>query len=440
MAEMPLIEKKDYVLLNGLESFDFSTIGATMDSNLLIHSDNLMVLKALPSESIDLVYLDPPFFTGAIQSLRDRVAGTRVSYSDIWDDEENYLLWIKPRLMEVYRVLKNTGTAYLHCDWHASHHLRKLMDDIFGKSRFLSEIIWSYRRWTNSLRSYQRSHETILFYSKSPDYVFNVMYEDYSFTTNIDQIWQKRARDEKGKVVTPKQNEGYIPLAKDKLGVPMRDVWEIPYLNPKAKERTGYPTQKPVELLERIMLASSNENAIALDPFAGSGTTLIAARKHRRRWIGIDNSEDAIRIIQTRLNDKSNLANATVHYSPYRLAQFLKLSRTDKIEHLARVLEMNVAQRNPSIDGFLKKGGKWKFVAIKYIENEDRNQALKAFWDASLKRGVALGIAVFPRLSHSEKAEMETGYQGRMRIMAVSYEDIIARGVVTKMLSNDVFL
>src|SRR5439155_4309821 len=141
-------------------------------------------------------------------------------------------------VQEVWRVLKETGSIFLHCDWHASHLLRVMLDEIFKPGQFRGEIIWYYKRWSNSLKSFQRAHQVIYFYSKTEKYKFNPMYENYSFTTNVDQIWQKRDRDENGKCITPVGQSGeYLPLGNNKYGVPMRDVWEIPYLNPRAKER-----------------------------------------------------------------------------------------------------------------------------------------------------------------------------------------------------------
>lgn len=145
------------------------------------------------------------------------------------------------------------------------------------------------------------SHQTIYFYSKTEDFKFNTIFTDYSPTTNIDQILQDRVRDENGKSVYKRDEEGQVIQGKEKKGVPLTDVWNIPYLNPKAKERTGYPTQKPILLLEQIIKIVTDENDTVFDPFCGSGTTLVAAKILKRKFIGIDISSDAISLTNQRL-------------------------------------------------------------------------------------------------------------------------------------------
>lgn len=157
---------------------------------------------------------------------------------------------MRVRIEEMKRILKPTGGVFLHCDTSASHYLRILLDEIFGVDNFRSEIIWTYKRWSNSKKGLLPAHQTIFYYTKGKNYKFNIIYGNYSATTNLDQILQERERDEKGKAVYKRNKNGEIVTAKEKKGVPISDVWEIPFLNPKAKERTGYPTQKPIELLE----------------------------------------------------------------------------------------------------------------------------------------------------------------------------------------------
>lgn len=177
------------------------------------------------------------------------------------------------------------------------------MDRTFGTDNFRSEIIWQYRRWSNSQRDFLPAHQTIYFYSKSSDYIFNPIYLDYSPSTNIDQILQRRRRDVHGKSVYDRDGAGRVVSSGSKKGVPLGDVWDIPYLNPKAKERVGYPTQKPIVLLDRIIRLASNPGDLVLDPFCGSGTTLVAATIIRRRAIGFDISEDAVSLARNRLLD-----------------------------------------------------------------------------------------------------------------------------------------
>ena len=406
-------------------------------NSALIKGNNIEILKKFPSSSIDIIYMDPPFFTRSKQKLRDRKNGKLLSFDDIWKSNDEYLQWIKVRLTELKRILKKTGSIYLHCDWHASHLLRVLLDEIFYPSNFRGEIIWTYKRWTNSFRSFQRSHEIIYFYSKSDNYKFNVLYDDYSFTTNIDQIWQTRARDENNKVITPKVDGKYIPLQRDRLGVPMRDVWEIPYLNPKAKERTGYPTQKPVELILRIIDSCRGKNSVVLDPFCGSGTTLEAARIRHLRWIGIDDNNDAIRISKTRLTKKIESIEPTKHHIEYRLATFLKLPRNEKIHHIAELLDMNIAHRNRYIDGFLKKTGAWKNIAVRYIENESLKEAIDSFVNASIDRGVDLGIIILPRIDTREIEAIQQNHLKKLQIRTLSYEELVKNATNIEAFLNE---
>jgi site-specific DNA-methyltransferase (adenine-specific) len=225
------------------------------------------------------------------------------SFEDSWETLADYLEFLRIRLQEIKRVMKNHANIFFHCDRNASHHIRILLDEIFGAERFLSEIIWIYRRWSNSKRSLLPSHQTIFMYSKTDDYLFNIIMDAYSETTNLDQILQMRVRDERGKTVYAEDEEGEIVLNGPKKGVPLSDTWQIPYLNPKAKERTGYPTQKPLLLLERIIQLASEPSQIVLDPFCGSGTTLVAAQLLERDYIGIDISKNAIELSKKRLDN-----------------------------------------------------------------------------------------------------------------------------------------
>ena len=240
-----------------------------------------------------MVYLDPPFFTQKKQSLKNS-QGKEYEFSDIWGSRNEYIFFMRERLLEIKRILKESGTVFLHCDSTASHYLRVLLDEIFGEDNFRSEIIWSYKRWSNSKKGLLAGHQTIFLYSKTSKYKFNTIYCNYSPTTNLDQILQERVRNEDGKASYKRDMSGNIVIGKEKRGVPLSDVWEIPFLNPKAKERTGYPTQKPIELLERIIKISTDEGDIVLDPFCGSGTTLVAAKLLGRRYLGIDINPSAI--------------------------------------------------------------------------------------------------------------------------------------------------
>lgn len=348
---------------------------------MLINDDCLKALKNLDDDSIDMVYLDPPFFTQKNQRLSD-AKGKKYEFSDVWNSKEEYLLYIKERLVEIKRVIKPNGNIFLHCDSTASHHLRVLMDEVFGEKNFRSEIIWTYRRWSNSKKGLLAGHQTIYYYSKTKQYKFNTLYGDYSPTTNLDQILQERVRDGNGKASYKKDEAGNIVWGKEKNGVPLSDVWDIPFLNPKARERTGYPTQKPVELLERIIKISTDENDLVLDPFCGSGTTLVAAKRLERKYIGIDINPEAIILSEKRLNHpiktESNLLKVGI-----------KAYQTKTAEELAilQSIDCDIVQRNRGIDAILKKHYMGAPVAIK-IQKESENiiDAIKYLDEAGKKR------------------------------------------------------
>ena len=327
--------------------------------NELIYGDCQIKLQTIDKNSIDLIYLDPPFFTQKKQVLKDK-NNKEFSFDDTWENINSYKNYIKLRLIECKRVLKSTGSIFLHCDRTASHHLKIILDEVFGIKNFQSEIIWFYKRWSNSKKGLLNNHQVIFFYSKTSEFKFNQIYTDYSPTTNLDQIFQERIRDENGKTIYKTRKDGSIKLLKEKKGVPLGDVWEIPYLNPKAKERTGYPTQKPILLLERIIMLSTNKGDIVLDPFCGSGTTLVSAKLLGRKFIGIDKDEEAIKLAKNRIDNpiktESNLLkNGKQSY----------INQDSSILDILEKLDITPVQRNKGIDGFLKVGKFIKPIPVK---------------------------------------------------------------------------
>lgn len=360
-----------------------------MEKNNVYEGDCLLELGKLDKSSINMIYLDPPFFTQKKQSLRDS-NGILFEFSDVWESREDYLSYIKERLKEMYRVLKEDGSLFLHCDSSSSHYLKMLLDEVFGEKNFRSEIIWTYRRWSNSKKGLLPSHQTIFWYSKSNSYKFNVLYRDYSPTTNIDQILQERERNAEGKSVYKRDNKGETVVAKNKRGVPLSDVWEIPFLNPKAKERTGYPTQKPIELLERIINISTDEGDLILDPFCGSGTTLVSAKMLNRSYIGIDINTDAINMTSERLKNpvKSESKLLKVGANAYK-------TKTDEELAILKSFDCNIVQRNNGIDAILKKQYNDAPVAVK-IQKEDESltDAINALGSAGKKKKCSYTVLI----------------------------------------------
>lgn len=326
-----------------------------MQSNNIYVGDCIKRMKEIDENSIDLIYFDPPFFTQKKHTLKTRDNSKSYEFSDNWNSIEDYSLMIENCLIQCHRILKDTGNLFLHCDKIASHYNRVSLDKIFGMNNFQSEIIWSYKRWSNSKKGLLNSHQNIYYYSKSKNFKFNMKFTDYAPTTNVDQILQDRERSEDGKSVYKKDKNGKIVLGKEKKGVPLSDVWEIPYLNPKAKERVGYPTQKPVLLLKQIIEISTDEGDLVLDPFCGSGTTCVAAKNMDRNFIGIDKSKEAVSLAKKRIKEMIITESHLLEngYEKY-------LEKSDLETAIIKSLDAIIVRRNKGIDGFLKThvGGK----------------------------------------------------------------------------------
>jgi site-specific DNA-methyltransferase (adenine-specific) len=353
----------------------------------IIHDDCLEALKKFDDECIDFVYLDPPFFTNRQHQALSR-EGKQYAFSDRWGSLSEYAAFLSERLCQIYRVMKKTGSLFVHCDAHANFLLRMLLDEIFGSSQFRSEIIWTYRRWSNSTKGLLPAHQTIFFYSKSDHFKFNRLYGDYSESTNIDQILQLRSRDQRGIVAYAKDEQGEILYGNEKKGVPLSDVWEIPFLNPKARERTGYPTQKPILLLERMIALASDEGDLILDPFCGSGTTLVAALLLKRRCIGIDRSEEAIELTKNRIENpfKTDSSLLKKGRQAYRNAD------EEALAHLAG-LDILPVQRNASIDAFLRVEGGMLPMRVQR-KGENLVMLAKKLARAALSKGAKSAILI----------------------------------------------
>lgn len=338
-----------------------------INKNSLLLGDCLDVLRNIPEHSIDLIYLDPPFFTNKTQEQLTKDRSKILAFKDTWKNLNEYYEFLFVRFLELYRVLKNSGSIFVHCDRNANHVIRLVLDAIFGEENFRSEIIWTYKRWSNAKRGLLNNHQNIYFYSKSKKFNFNFIYEKYSPTTNIDQILQMRKRDEFGKSIYAKDSCGQNILHANKRGVPLSDVWDIPYLNPKARERVHYPTQKPIALLERIIQIASNEGECILDPFCGSGTTLVAAKMNNRNYIGIDISSEAIEISKSRLRQpfKSESKVLTKGRDFFANQQL-------ELEKYLFGLDFVPVQRHSGIDAILKDTYKNSPILIK-IQRDDED-------------------------------------------------------------------
>ncbi len=357
---------------------------------MLLHGDCLEKLNGIEPDSVQLVYLDPPFFTQRSHTLKTRDNSKLYEFSDQWTSLEDYLIFMRACLTQCQRLLRPSGSIFLHCDRSASHHLRVLLDEIFGPQNFQSEIIWAYKRWSNAKKGLLNCHQNIYFYSKTDAFTFNTLYTDYSPTTNVDQILQRRKRDRNGKAVYDRDETGEVVLGDEKKGVPLSDVWTIPYLNPKAKERVGYPTQKPLLLLERIVKIASAAGDTVLDPFCGSGTTLVAAQTLGRNFIGIDSSAAAIQVTKERLQNPIKSESALLQKGQ---GAYLEKSRFEM--SLLESIDAVPVQRNKGIDGFLRQHVAGKPVSVKIQKpDESLEEAKRKLVAASRTKQCVLKILV----------------------------------------------
>ena len=370
-----------------------------MEINKIYNGNCTEVLKKVDSNIVDLVYFDPPFFTQKKHKLTNKDNSRTYEFDDKYSSLDEYLRIIENVLIETHRVLKDTGSVFLHCDKTASHYLRILLDKVFGSINFQSEIIWSYKRWSNSKKGLLNSHQVIFFYSKSKDFKFNNIFTEYSATTNIDQILQDRQKDENGKSIYKKDARGNIIIGKEKKGVPLSDVWEIPYLNPKAKERTGYPTQKPVLLLNQILSIVTDENDLVIDPFCGSGTTCVSAKHLKRNFIGIDISSDAVELANKRLEEmiiteSFLLRNGIEEYQ----------AKSESELSLLKTINAIPVQRNSGIDGFLKDYFNGFPVPVKIQgEYESLEDAILKLEKASTRKNYQRKIVIQTKLEDSDR-------------------------------------
>jgi DNA modification methylase len=270
--------------------------------NQLILGDCLEVLKKLEPESVDLIYLDPPFFSNRNYEVIWGDKGEVRSFEDRWSGGiDHYIAWLKERVAEMYRVLKPTGSIFLHCDWHADAYIRVfILDKIFGQSNFRNEIIWHYNSGGRSTKDFSRKHDSIFRYTKTAQYVFNA--DDISELRGTQKRNNmKKNIDEDGRVYFSIKTNGKLYKYYEDSKITPDDVWNMSHLQQKDPERIGYPTQKPEALLERIIKCATNEGDIVLDPFVGGGTTIAVADKLKREWIGIDSSASAINVAKLRL-------------------------------------------------------------------------------------------------------------------------------------------
>jgi site-specific DNA-methyltransferase (adenine-specific) len=486
----------------------------TLKTNVLYYGDNLEILrKYIPDNSIDLVYLDPPFNSkkdynilfkenGGVESEAQIKAFTDTwhwtqtaenTYHDIvtngplkvgqligalhdsigQNDVLAYLVMMATRLIELHRVLKPTGSLYLHCDPTASHYLKLVLDQIFGPVNFRNEIEWRRSQTRSSIsRIFKRSHDTILLYSKSPAYYFQVQYKGLSETSlklyskqdskgfyqPVPLLVSGKRRGETGKpwrgidpnlrgkggchwITTPQKldeydtaglliwpdKEGGLPRLRyyleDTRGVPVTDFWDdIDLIPSSSKEALGYETQKPLALLERIIKASSNEGDIVLDPFCGCGTALVAAQKLNRRWMGIDITHLAITLMRNRLRDSFPGIQFEVIGEPADLASAGVLARQDRYQFQwwalglikARPLGEKKKGADKGIDGVIQfiddPSGKAKRAVVQVKSGHVAVNAVRELKAVAAKDALGIFIALEPPTGPMQTEAVSAGF------------------------------
>ncbi len=331
---------------------------AVIDTRVIYCGDNLEQLRKLPDACVDLIYIDPPFNSNRNYEVFWGETKEKRAFADRHASTQAYIEFMRPRCVELHRVLKKIGSFYYHCDWHASHYVKVMLDQIFGENQFVNEIIWKRQSAHSDAKQGSkhlgRLHDSIFLYAKSDGYTFNHLYQPYSeeYIENfycyvepgsgrryrlgdltapgggapskgnphyeflgVKRYWRYSKENmeklhREGRIIQTKP--GTVPQYKRYLdegkGVQLSSIWDdINPLHGSDAERLGYPTQKPLALLERIVKTSSNGNDVVLDAFCGCGTALVAAQKLKRQWIGIDVSPTACRVMATRLKKDCGL-------------------------------------------------------------------------------------------------------------------------------------
>ena len=401
------------------------TTGDCLQTEIIYCGDCQRVLpQAIPDHSVDLIYVDPPFFSNQDYEVLWGDGYELRAFEDRWKGGvENYIAWMEPKLRECHRTLKPTGSMYLHCDWHAGSYLRVLMDRIFG-DRLVNELIWkrtSGHSGEGEVKKYGAVHDTILFYTKGTKYTFNRLYQSYDQNYvdgfyklkdpdgrryMIDNLtgagvrhgetgkpWKginptKKGRhwarppseldkwDKEGLIVWP-QKKGGMPRYKRYLdempGMLLQDIWtDIPPIHAHAKERLDYPTQKPEALLERIVKTSSNVGDVVLDPMCGCGTSIAVAHRLDRKWVGIDVSPTACKLMADRMR-KMGAQSIKIEGLPKTIDEVRGLQPFEFQNWVCQKVFAHVSERkvgDMGIDGWLMDG---RPLQVKQSEAVGRN-------------------------------------------------------------------
>lgn len=396
--------------------------------NALYCGDNLKVMASLPEESFDLIYADPPFFSSRNYELLWGDSAERRAFDDRWKGGLNvYLDWMEPRLRQMYRLLTPAGTFCLHCDWHAVHYLKVMLDSAYGYNQFRNHIVW--RRMTSSgfkgKVSLGRNHDAILVYAKGPTSTYHpevVPYHDEYKRAKFAKVDEhgKRFKDEKiGTATSPERieelkREGRIYVTRtgklrikhyleSATGFPLDDVWtDIPPINSQSRERLGFPTQKPEKLLSRVLSMFCDPGNLVGDFFCGCGTTMAAAQQLERKWVGCDVSPTALKVVRERLL-KLGASTVPIVGMPTTLAE---LRDMDPFEFQNHVIGMLLGTHSPtkSVDHGIDGYTAFKKTPVQVKQSEKVGSPIVQQFRGSLrksKRGVLVALS-FTRPAREE--------------------------------------
>jgi len=448
-----------------------------MKTNVLYFGDNLEILRNreyFPDNSVDLIYLDPPFNSKKDYNILFKENGGVESeaqikaFTDTWhwtpaaentyheivtqgplkvgkligalhdaignNDVMAYLVMMTARLIELHRVLKSTGSLYLHCDPTASHYLKLVLDQIFGPANFRNEIVWHHQILGTGLRAFPRQHEVLLRYTRSIEFKFKpedklvrVPFSKYILDTLQEDehgyYYTRRRMTRKATADELARKAGTKTYVNVEMGRLAGDVWsDFPSYQPKGAERLGYPTQKPLELLERIIAASSDEGDIVLDPFCGCGTAIVAAHKLKRKWIDIDITHLAINLMKNRLKDSFPKIKFEVIGEPADLAGAKALAHQDRYQFQwwalgligARPLGEKKKGADKGIDGVIhfidEVSGKPKRVVVQVKSGHVAVNAVRELETVAKNDAIGVLITLEPPTSPMEVEAVSAGY------------------------------
>jgi len=389
-----------------------------MKTNIIYCGDCKDVLRLeIPANSIDLIYLDPPFFSNKTHEVIWRDGAEIRAFDDRWKGGINhYNSWMEERLEHCRDALNETGALCLHCDYRASHYLKVSLDRLFGRNNFKDEIIWHYTGGSRPKSHVPKKHHTIFRYLKGKKGTFNAdeIREPYASTSGYAKSG-----------IVSQAGKTYMPNPKGKI---MDDVWEIPIINPLSHERIGYPTQKPIKLLNRIVRVFSNKGDVVLDPFCGCGTTLEAAAIQDRNWIGIDVSSTACKVMKKRIENLENITAVEVCGLPTSSNDLKKYDPFKFQDYVCKKLKGKSTERKSSDMGIDGQTLEDRIpIQVKQSERVGRN-VIDNFETAirrkKKKRGIVIAFS-FTNSSYEEVARVKN--EENLEIDLITIDELLKR-------------